>query len=667
MVIKKQEQHFLFANKSQWYRSNTYYNLGQDGVIMKITRNSNILIVLPRAATSREIFASEELSKYLTQIFCEIQITTTNDSTELSGDVILIGGPERNIQTARFLTEAQFDHIVPGPEGMLIQTLDDNTLLLAGSSKNINECERGTIYAVYEFLERFLGCSLAAYVNPEIAGGEHIPTLDQIALTDIHYVKASADSIYRTAIVQYADEEGTPVHELNIPFIDWLVKNRYNRILTWASVYESYKHGDMLEEIERRGIRLTVGHHASSQLFLPPMGNEYFPEHYYETHPEYYKLLENGERMQPKGFYGQWIFCSRNEDAISQVSKNIIRWIGQNPAVDIVAFWPQDGIAPQCMCEKCAQFSKVYNYTYFLNAVAKRVSAVYPHVKIDMLIYVDLWERPEGMQLEPSLIIDESTWHESGLRCVGKPDGSGIIGTLFDHNLKKWHEVGAEVVYYDYYMGVYPARQRYIPMADEVQSLCKHFAENGVLGTATQIECFNHWNHLFNFYVFARTAYDNSVSMEEHFPRFSGIFGMGAPFIIDIIRKTEACLDGQVSIMQAGLYLMEHIDKEEIYQLFEAALAAAQTPAHRNNIRMLRMAFRYSELEAQESYGQTGDEPYATLQKYNDPTGELYYMSTQFDSFQWNDPGYGITIPVDCPKSDFMPDHWYAFEKSAKQ
>ena len=99
---------------------------------MKITRNSNILIVLPRAATSREIFASEELSKYLTQIFCEIQITTTNDSTELSGDVILIGGPERNIQTARFLTEAQFDHIVPGPEGMLIQTLDDNTLLLAG-------------------------------------------------------------------------------------------------------------------------------------------------------------------------------------------------------------------------------------------------------------------------------------------------------------------------------------------------------------------------------------------------------------------------------------------------------------------------------------------------------------------------------------------------------
>ena len=199
--------------------------------------------------------------------------------------------------------------------------------------------------------------------------------------------------------------------------------------------------------------------------------------------------------------------------------------------------------------------------------------------------------------------------------------------------------------------------------ADEVQSLCKHFAENGVLGTATQIECFNHWNHLFNFYVFARTAYDNSVSMEEHFPRFSGIFGMGAPFIIDIIRKTEACLDGQVSIMQAGLYLMEHIDKEEIYQLFEAALAAAQTPAHRNNIRMLRMAFRYSDLEAQESYGQTGDEPYATLQKYNDPTGELYYMSTQFDSFQWNDPGYGITIPVDCPKSDFMPDHWYAFEK----
>lgn len=630
---------------------------------MRIAYDSTLTVVLPEAATDREVFAAEELTKYVGKIFPGIQ---TNIGCTLQGTndaVVLIGGPERNAQTALFLTEEEFDSLVPGPEGIMIRTLDSKILLLAGSSKIPNEYERGTIYAVYEFLERFLGCSFSAYVNPDIAGGEHIPVFRELFLEEICYVKGLADSTYRTAIVQYADEAGNPTHGLNIPFFDWLVKNRYNRILTWASVYEGYKQNGMLTEAQRRGIQFTVGHHASSQLFLPPEGNAYFPEHYYETHPEYYKLQDDGTRMNPKGFYGQWVFCSRNEQAISQISENIISWIRQNPAVDAIAFWPQDGIAPQCVCERCTPYSKVNNYTYFLNSVAERVSAVYPQVKIDMLVYVDLWDCPEELQLAPCLIVDESTWHESGLRHVGKPDGSGIIGTFFENNLLKWHARGAEVVYYDYYMGVYPARQRYIPMADEVQSLCKHFARTGVLGTATQIECFNHWNHLFNFYVFARTAYDNTMSMENHLERFSKIFGEGAAFITDIIREAEACLDGQVSIMQAGLYLMEHIDKTMIYQLFENALCAAQTPAHRNNIRMFRMAFRYSDLECQESKGKTGDEPYHSLQKYRDPTGELSYMSKRFDSFHWNDPGYGIAIPVDAECSDFIPDHWYAFEK----
>ena len=113
----------------------------------------------------------------------------------------------------------------------------------------------------------------------------------------------------------------------------------------------------------------------------------------------------------------------------------------------------------------------------------------------------------------------------------------------------------------------------------------------------------------------------------------------------------------------AGLYLMENIDKNFIYALYEKALAAASTPFARNNIRMLRMGFRYSDLECANTRIEKDGLRYSLMEKCADPTGELYYMSTHFDSRFWNNNlGYAIEIPVDCQKSAFVPDGWYAFE-----
>lgn len=629
--------------------------------VIYIVKNkiANTIIILPREATERETLAAEELQKYIKRISGVI-LPIRHDDEKQSKYRILIGGPRRNKQTKDIISEVEFDRLVPGPEGILIQTYGDYTLLLAGSDKCANECERGTLYAVYEFLEQFLGCSLSAYSHPDLKAGEHIPSQNEIDIGEVFYCKAQADSPYRTAIVQYSDSAGEANHRLNLPFLDWLSKNRYNRILTWASIYEEYKKNGMLLEAERRGIRFTVGHHEASKLFLPPDGNAYFNEKYYKTHPEYYKLLEDGTRFYLTDHWGQLVFCSRNKDAILQVSENIISWISQNPMVDIVALWPNDGIAEQCSCELCRLYSKVENYVYFLNEVAKHVSAVCPDVKIDMLVYVDLWECPDNLKIEPCLIVDESTWHSSGLRTVGKSDGGSLTGTMFETNLLKWRDAGAQVVYYDYYMGIYASRQRYIPMADEVQSIWERFSEKGIMGAGTQIECFNLWNHIFNFYTFGRTAYDHSLSMEDNLERFCRIFGKGAEHIKTIIRLAENCLDGQVAVEQAGIYLMEHIDKEVVYQCFEEALSIAETSHHRNNIRLFRMAFRYSDLELSEETSRDM-EHYEKVKTYLDPTGELRYMN-KFDSFWKNDPGYGITIPVDGEEESFDADYWYAFE-----
>ncbi len=627
---------------------------------MKITKTSVITVIVPEKSTSRETFAAQEISKYLKQVFNGITVRIAPDSENHDTERILIGGPERNRATAAYISETDFDALVSGPEGMFIKVYED-ALVLAGSSKNVNECERATLYAVYEFLERYLGCSFGAYFHPDFPGGEYVPALAEFDLTGVEYIKAKADNSYRTAIAEYHKRKVD--HVFSCSLFDWLAKNRYNRILTWTYVYEEMKTTGLVKEAERRGILFTVGHHDAIPTFLPPFGNKYFPEHYYETHPEYYKLMEDGTRFKVGDSWGSWALCSRNPELPEVVANNIIAWIEQNPTVDTIAFWPLDGKRPQCLCPECSKYEKAENYTYFQNAVAKRIGAVHPEVKIDMLTYVDLWDCPEGFVLEPNLFVDEAVWHHTGLRSIGKPDGSCLAGTFFEDDLLKWKTAGASVVYYDYYMGVHPARQRYMPAADEMQSYWKRFMEMGIDGSGTQIEYYNFWNHIFNFFCFARTGYDTDLSFGDNLATYTKIFGEGAPYVAEIIRCCEAIVDGQVDIGRMGQYLMEHLEKEPIYALYEKALAAATTAAARNNIRMMRMAFRYSDLEcANTTLGKVQQE-YKTYEACNDPTGELYYMSHNFDSCHWNDPGFAIMLPLECElQAEFTPDHWYQFE-----
>ena len=46
---------------------------------------------------------------------------------------------------------------------------------------------------------------------------------------------------------------------------------------------------------------------------------------------------------------------------------------------------------------------------------------------------------------------------------------------------------------------------------------------------------------------------------------------------------------------------------------------------------------------------------------YKDESGEMGYM-TRFDSFYKNDPGFGISFPLQSEEKGFVPDKWYLFE-----
>ena len=638
--------------------TNYFHNRKEaEGMIIAEKGKAVCGIVLPENPTPREVFAADELIAYVERISgARLEITDTYPNK------ILIGEPKKNPYAAAMLTQEEFDALVPGPEGFLILAQGEN-LLLAGSSKNPAEKERGTVYSVYAFLEQFLGCSLSAFSKAGVDAGEYIPQMRDITVADTKYVKACADLPYRTAIVQYDAWAANPNHELTIPFLDWLCKNRYNRILTWSSIYEEFKKNGILNEAIKRGLAFSVGHHEAIRLFLPHEGNAYFPEKYYETHPEFYKLQEDGTRhfMKPGAFGGQFILCGRNEEGIQTFADNVLIWLDQNPEVDIVTLWPNDGRAVGCQCPECLKHTKTANYTYFVDEVSKLVSAKKPHVKLDQIAYVDIVQC-ESEKISSSVLIDESTWFTNpGLRTVGKPDGSCLAGTVYEDCLLSWKKAGAEVVYYDYFMGNYGAMQRWMPIADEMQAICKRFIEKGILGLGTQIECFNMWNNIFNFYAYGRTAYDTALSLEDNLDSFGRIFGSAAPMVKEIIRMGEAVIDGQRNIQFSSEYLIQNIDKEKVYALYDAALEAAESKRARNNVRLMRMVFRYSDLEVNSPKLDVPGP--STISKAADETGEIWYINETFGSYLTENEGYGIAFAVK-KRSDavYQPDHWYAFE-----
>lgn len=629
---------------------------------MKIIDNKEAVcgIILPENPTPREKFAAEELIFYFEKMSgVKLEITDKHKNK------IIIGDPSRNSFAKNLLSESEFDENVPGPEGFIILA-EGNTLLLAGSSKNQGEKERGTLYAVYELLERYLGCSLSAYSHPDADAGEFVPCLDNIEIPDTKYIKSSADVSYRAGIVEYSDSAGNPEHGLNVPFISWLAKNRYNRIVTWESIYEAYKENGMLDEIIKRGINLTVGHHQSIELFMPHYGNKYFSEKYYETHPEYYKLMEDGTRFgwnpDKPDYTGQFVLCAKNQACIRTFAENIIAWLDKNPYVDIVNVWPNDGMADGCKCAECSRFTKVQNYTYFVDEVSKIVAKAKPHVKIDQCAYVDL-SICETDRISSSVIIECATWFKDGLRKVGKPDGTCLNGTIYEDAILEWKNAGAKVAYYDYFMGIFASVQKWMPMADEMQAICRRFVEKGILGLGTQIEPFNMWNNIVNFLCFGRTAYDTNLSLSDNLDIFTRIFGNAAPVIKEIVLYGEEVLDGNEIIYRSGEYLIKNIDRQRVYALYEKALKMAETKRAKNNVKLMRMVFRYSDLEVN---NEKHDNEAIKITKAKDPTGELTYLYDNYDSFnegKGNVTGYGISIPL-AIRSDVMfePDYWSVIE-----
>ncbi|MHC4727313.1 MAG: DUF4838 domain-containing protein [Planctomycetota bacterium] len=346
-------------------------------------------IVIAEDASEPEQHAAAELAEFLEQITgAEIEVVPppATDSPRL-----LVGAEAAKLAKPDFSTEDL------GTDGLVIQSVG-NDLILAGGHP------RGTLYAVYTFLEDELGCKWWSSNESTIPNK---PTL-QVGNLDVSYV---------------------PVLEYREPYwfdafnSDWAVRNKSN--------------GNRPKLDKKHG-----GNH-SYQGFVHTFYPLIPPEKYFKEHPEWFSEIE-GKRAHKRTQ-----LCLTNEEMRKELVKNLKVNLRKNPAATIASV-SQNDWRGNCQCAKCAAIEKEEEspaglMLRFVNSVADDIKKEFPNVAISTLAYQYTRKPPKYVKPRDNVIV-----RLCSIECSFSKPLADERNKKFGDDIVGWSKISNRLYIWDY-------------------------------------------------------------------------------------------------------------------------------------------------------------------------------------------------------------------------
>ncbi len=356
--------------------------------------------------------AAEELQKFLGEV--------TGATFELGhakqgdGAHLLVGPAAARLADPEFTTDGL------GDEGIVIRTVE-NDLILAGGDP------RGTLYAVYSFLEDEAGCRWWTATASTIP---HRSTLEVGAL-DVRHLPAFG----------YRDTDDADVADP-----DFSVRNKYNGHHSRLFIDDSYH--NIKDDLSRGGRKYAFirsdkwGSHGWWGLVEP--------EVYFEDHPEWYALID-GTRTHVSPVYRVSNLCLTNTEMREELvrnAKSALRW--NVHATMLSVSQPDDGGPPnRCQCTPCASVEKAGNPSdlaiWFVNQVTEELVKMYPDLTVTTLAYHYTQPPPKNHRPHENVAVRLST-----IKCSFRVPMSDPINKMFRDDLDGWAEVSDRLRIWDY-------------------------------------------------------------------------------------------------------------------------------------------------------------------------------------------------------------------------
>ena len=385
-------------------------------------------IVIPAAATSQDTKAAEDLQYWLQQI-TGVQLAIVTEGTPLQGDSPISIGRTTPLEQSG-LPAASVDL---GDEGYGIAVQGGSLFLWGGRT-------RGAINAVYALLEEDLGCRW--YTN------DHVRIPNEPVLT--------CSPVERTY---------QPLLKLRDPFYfvafneDWSLRNRTNA--PRAPVREAWG-----------------GHVDYDGLFVHTFDILVPPSQYFDTHPEYFMMDEEGNRNKAA-------LCTTNPDVCQLVTTRVQQILAFNPHKEILSVSENDNkgfcLCPTCKALDDAEGSSMASLLYLVNHVAEAIEQDHPNVLISTLAYFNTIEVPNTVRPRDNVVIRlcnaiDGSWEQPFI-----PSEQTDFGPM----LEPWSAVHDPISIWTYTVNFYHYLAP-IPNMEVIAEDIQYMAANNAVGIMTQ-------------------------------------------------------------------------------------------------------------------------------------------------------------------------------------
>jgi hypothetical protein len=191
------------------------------------------------------------------------------------------------------------------------------------------------------------------------------------------------------------------------------------------------------------------------------------PSEVYDTHPEWFPLI-NGKRItKPPDPAHSWQPCFANQEMAAWVAQKIIAYFDANPTATSYSLGINDvGAGGYCQCEACQALDDRAKPTYrgrpnysnrvftFMNRVAAITSQKHPDKLLGCLAYANCEEVPSfpvHPNIIPYLTNDRAQWRDKRFRQEDQD------------LLRRWSKAARQLGVYDYYYGSGYVIPRFFP------------------------------------------------------------------------------------------------------------------------------------------------------------------------------------------------------------
>ena len=517
-------------------------------------------ILVAPDATVAERHAADELAFFFAEITGAV--LPIQDATAVGIGPAILVGPNPAIAAIA----PDLDLSVLGPEELVIETRPPHLILTGGRP-------RGTLYAVYAFLEEELGCrwwTRAAATIP------YTPT-----------VQLSATHRREAPLLEYRDPYWYDAFDP-----DWAVRNRTNGIS--APIDEA-----------RGGHVAFAGPSAVHTFYLLAP-----PETYFSMHPEWYSLIA-GARTSQYGD-GPAQLCVTNAELAQFSADRAREWLRADPAASVVSVSQNDAVGegrcqcPVCQAAEAPEGSPSGPLLQFVNSVAAQVETEFPNAAVETLAYQYTRKAPATLNPRPNVIVRLCSIECSFSHPFGDP-----VNASFGDDLRAWSSRSQRLWLWDYgtnfaqYLLPHPNLRVLAPNL-------RFFVANGGKGVMVEGNYQSPGGEMAELrsWLLAKLMWNPARDPEALIDEFlAGYFGPAAPALrqyLDLIHDEVAatgeyldCYSPPSARFLSGSILLQ---ADGFFDRAEAAVAA--DPALVGRVQVARLPLRYAKLKRWMEYAE---------------------------------------------------------------